>query len=137
LPATSHHLQQHSSTSRTNRREAWRPIRAIHHGVDSGQGFLKFDLTVEFETKCDSLISDQSCRRVILIAVCPEVAESNSVFAEIYRLLLLPVEQHFHSFHVDLKAIAYATGIGDGSASHSCPFCYTDITISGRWSSKW
>jgi len=115
-----------------------RAIRAIHHGVDSGQIFLKFDLTIEFETKSDSSdISDQARRRVIIIAICPEVAESNFVFAEsnfvfaeVYNLLRLPVDQHFHSFHADLKATAYATGIGGGSSSHSCPYCYIEITVS-------
>ena len=107
-----------------------RQIRAVHHGVDAGKGFVKFDLTMEFETKADnSDISDQSRRRVIIIAIAPEVAESNSVFGEIYKLLALPVYQHFHSFHADLKAIAYGTGIDGGSSSHPCPYCYIEITI--------
>ncbi len=101
-----------------------RTIRLIHHGVDSGQGFLKFDLTIEYEpTVPESKMSDHSRHNVILVAILPDVAESGDVFRQVYELLQLPVDTFFHSFHADFKAIAYATGIDGGQSSHPCPYC--------------
>ncbi len=106
-----------------------RSIRSIHHGVDSGQGFLKFDATIEFETKVDSSVPDTGRKRVLILAIAPHVKEANSVFSQVYSLLNLPVDLHFHSFHSDFKAIAFATGIDGGSCSHPCPYCEVRITV--------
>ena len=50
-----------------------REIKSIHHGVDKGKGFLKFDLTIEFQTESKSPISDHGRHRVLMIAITPEV----------------------------------------------------------------
>ena len=107
-----------------------RSIRSIHHRVDSEQGFLKFDAKIDFETEVDSPLSDAGRKRVLILAIAPDVKESNPVFTEIYRLLSLAVDQHFHSFHADFKAIAFATGIDRGGSFHPCPYCEVRITVS-------
>lgn len=107
-----------------------RDVRSVHHGVDAGKGFLKFNLTLEFETEeKNSKISDQARYRVILVAIAPGVSESNSVFHEVYNRIRLPTNQFFHSWHADLKAIAYGTGIEQASSSFPCPFCEVEITV--------
>ena len=107
-----------------------RTIRSIRLGVDSGKGFLKFDMTVEFEPEEKTpAVPDHSQKRVILLCVIPNAEESNALFAEVYRLLALPVHDYFHSFHADLKAIAYATGIDSGTTSHPCCNCERKMTV--------
>ncbi len=107
-----------------------RVIRSVHHGVDSGKAMLKFDMTIEFESEAkDDVVPDHSQKRVIMLCVIPNASESNALFAEIYRLLDLPVAEYFHSFHADLKAIAYATGIEGGGCSYPCFVCEQKLTI--------
>ena len=107
-----------------------RTIRIVHHGVDNGKGFLKWDMTLEFEPEEKAVkIPDNSQKRVIMLCVIPEAAESNALFAEVYRLLNLPVDEYFHSFHADLKAIALATGIECGAASYPCCYCERKMTV--------
>ena len=108
-----------------------RKIRSIHHGVDSGKGFLKFDLTLEFEpdTPSTSDIPDHGRRRVIIIAILPDVSESIAVFKHVYDTLQLPVDQYFFQFHSDFKAICIATGHAGPSSSYPCPLCERKITV--------
>lgn len=106
-----------------------RDVRAIHHSVDSGKDFLKFTLSIEYELPTERKISDMGRRRVLLVAIAPGVKESTEVFRKIYTMLNLPVHQYFHSFHADLKAVAFATGIDGGSSSHPCFACERKITI--------
>ena len=47
----------------------------------------------------------------------------------LYRLLALPVHDYFHSFHADLKAIAYATDTDSGTASHPGCYCERKTTV--------
>ncbi len=107
-----------------------RPIRVAHHGVDSGGGFLKFDVEYEFEPTADSKEADPDMSLIIMYAVAPDVAESHSVFREVYGRLDLPVEQFFHTFHADLKAAAYVTGIEQAMSSFPCVYCEIQITVS-------
>ncbi len=41
----------------------------------------------------------------------------------------MPMDEYFHSFHVDLKALAYGTGTDGGNASFPCAYCERKITI--------
>ncbi len=109
-----------------------RKIRAVHHGVDSGKDFLKFDFTLEFEpdTPSSSATPDHGRRRVIIIAILPHIAESIAVFRHVYDLLQLPTDHFFFSFHSDFKAISIATGVAGASASYPCPFCERRILVS-------
>ncbi len=100
------------------------PLRSVHHGVDCGKGFIKFDEEYEFESKDTPIMS-----KVIITAIAPAVSESYSVFKDVFERLSLPVAEHYHSFHADLKAIAHATGIDQANCSFSCPFCEVQITI--------
>ena len=107
-----------------------REVRSIHHSVDSGKGKLLFSLTVEYETKSgEQKQSDEGRRRVIALAVIPNIQESNAVFREVYDLLQMPVDKYFHSFHADLKAVAFATGTDGGNSSYPCFACETRITV--------
>ncbi len=69
-------------------------------------------------------------QRIIIFAITPDVQESHSVFQEVYARLDLPVDQYFHTFHADLKAAAYATGIEQAMCSFLCVFCEVQITVS-------
>ena len=106
-----------------------RDVRSIHHSVDSGQGFLKFTLSIEYESQSECKLSDMGRRRVLIFAIVPDVKESNDVFRQIYAMVDMPVEKYFHTFHSDLKAVAYATGIDGGSSSHPCFACQVKITV--------
>ncbi len=89
--------------------------RSVHHGVDSGKSFLKFDFTLEFEpdnpAPASSSISDHGRRRVCIMAIIPTVPESIDIFRYVYDALDLPTEEYFFQYHCDFKAIAIATGI--------------------------
>jgi len=66
-----------------------RKIVSIHHGVDSGKGFLKFDLTVEFD-KCSSLSLRLAHMRCSLdVKTCHAAC--------ILYLAIRVVNAHFHS----------------------------------------
>ena len=67
-------------------------------------------------------------RRVLIVAIIPGLHESNDIFLRVYEQLALPVDEYFHTFHADLKAIAFATVIDSGSASHPCYICESKIT---------
>ncbi len=75
-----------------------------------GRGLTKFNQTIEFETAPGDGVPDNGRRRVIITAVAPHAPESSHFFHFIYNLLELPVDQAFHAFKADFKAIAYATG---------------------------
>jgi len=108
-----------------------RQVRIVHHGCDSGKGFLKFNQTLEFETPplSDIAISDQARRRVIITAVTPHTPESSHIFHTVYDHLQLPVDEAFHTFHADCKAIAYATGTDGGNSTYPCFYCEVKITV--------
>lgn len=92
-----------------------RKIVCVHHGVDSGKGFLKFDLTLELSPHKSSHSSmfnqsDHGRRRVIVLAVLPKSPETIDVFRYVYDRIKLPTKDFKHSFHSDFKAIGIATG---------------------------
>ena len=107
-----------------------REVRIVHHGCDSGKGFLKFNQTLEFETPpLEDAVSDQGRRRVIITAITPYTPESSHIFHFVYNKLQLPVDEVFHTFHSDCKAIAYATGTDGGNSSYPCFYCEVKITV--------
>ena len=64
-----------------------REVRVVHHGCDSGKGFLKLHQTVEFETPpLEDAVSDQARRRVIITAITPHTPESSHIFHFVYDI---------------------------------------------------
>jgi len=99
-------------------------FRSVHHGVDSGKKFLKFDFTLEFEpdtpAPSSSTVPDHGRRRVCLMAILPCVSESIDVFREVYLALDLPTVEYFFQYHCDFKAIAIAIGTSEYIGMYGC-----------------
>ncbi len=117
ITKTQPHTSQHTHTNRNISQCSVICIlciyRSVHHGVDSGKKFLKFDFTLEFKpdtlAPSSSTVPDHGRRRVCLMAILHHVPESIEMFRFVYEALDIQTEQYFFQFHVDFKAITIAT----------------------------
>jgi hypothetical protein len=106
-------------------------------GIDGGGGFMKVCLNLLSVTEhssdqpgsrgsyaqgaCSSIFRDSSVKKLILLAIVPEVAESYGNLETILQLLNL--DGFNFALAVDMKLANAVLGLQSASSTHPCPWC--------------
>lgn len=95
-------------------------------GIDGGGGFFKICLSLyekEVTEKCDHRFLNTGVKKLLVLAICPDVKESYENVRDILMLLNLNDVLPDCTFALDLKLANIMAGIQCHSSSYPCLWC--------------